>query len=71
MYAKGLVVIAMLFINLETALLLSVTGICWSLAAWLFWNWDIGGYRTDFQLRKKKKRNDPNRGYFPTPWRYA
>jgi hypothetical protein len=42
--------------NLETILLLSVTAICWSLAAWLFWKWDMGGYRSEFEFRKKKKR---------------
>jgi hypothetical protein len=45
--------------NSETTLLLSVTGIYWSLAAWLFWKWDIGGYRSEFQDRAKKKRNRP------------
>lgn len=34
--------------------LVLVTIVCWSLAAWLFWKWDIGGYR--FEARKKKKR---------------
>jgi len=45
--------------NLGATLLLSVTGTCWSLAAWLFWKWDIGGYRSEFQNRKKKQRNHP------------
>ena|GEM_PF-1346655 len=27
---------------------------CWSLAAWLFWKWDIGCYRSEFQKRSKK-----------------
>jgi hypothetical protein len=34
--------------------LVLVTIACWSLAAWLFWKWDIGGYRSDFQNRSKK-----------------
>jgi len=34
--------------------LVLVTIVCWSLAAWLFWKWDIGGYRSDFQNRSKK-----------------
>jgi hypothetical protein len=35
--------------------LVLVTIVCWSLAAWLFWRWDIGGYRSDFQMRSKKE----------------
>ncbi len=27
---------------------------CWSLAAWLFWKWDIGGYRSEFHKRSRK-----------------
>lgn len=34
--------------------LVLVTIICWSLAAWSFWKWDIGGYRSGFQSRSKK-----------------
>jgi hypothetical protein len=34
--------------------LVLVTIVCWSLAAWLFWKWDIGGYRSDFQNRSRK-----------------
>jgi hypothetical protein len=32
-----------------------VTVICWSLAAWLFWKWDLGGYRSEFQMHSKKE----------------
>jgi hypothetical protein len=35
--------------------LVLVTIVCWSLAAWLFWKWDIGGYRSEFQMRSKKE----------------
>lgn len=35
--------------------LVLVTLVCWSLAAWLFWKWDIGGYRSEFQMRSKKR----------------
>jgi len=35
--------------------LVLVTAVCWSLAAWLFWKWDIGGYRSEFQMRSKKE----------------
>ncbi len=35
--------------------LVLVTLVCWSLAAWFFWKWDIGGYRSEFQMRLKKR----------------
>ena len=35
--------------------LVLVTAVCWSLAAWLFWEWDIGGYRSEFHMRSKKE----------------
>ncbi len=40
--------------SLEQILFLSITIICWSLAAWLFWKWDIGRYRSEFEQRLKK-----------------
>ncbi len=36
--------------------LVLVAIVCWINAAWLFWKWDIGGYRSAFQRRSKKKR---------------
>ena len=40
--------------------LVLVTIVCWSLAAWLFWKWDIGGYRSDFQIPfKERGKSEP------------
>jgi hypothetical protein len=41
----------------EETLFLFLTIICWSIAAWLFWKWDIGFYRSRIEqrLRKGKK----------------
>ena len=36
--------------------LVLVTIVSWSIAAWLFWKWDIGCYRSDFQMRSKKEK---------------
>lgn len=35
-------------------LLVVVTIVCWSIAVWLFWKWDIGCFRSEIQ-----KGNDP------------
>jgi hypothetical protein len=40
--------------GMQMLYLVLVTIVCWSLAAWLFWKWDVGGYRSDFQNRSKK-----------------
>ena len=29
--------------------------ICWSIGAWLFWKWDIGAYRSEWEERHKKE----------------
>jgi hypothetical protein len=42
--------------SLEKILFLFITIICWSLAAWLFWKWDIGCYRSEFEQRLKKEK---------------
>jgi hypothetical protein len=39
-------------------MLAAVTIVCWSIAAWLFWKWDIGSYRSEFQSCSKKE-GDP------------
>lgn len=41
----------------EETLFLFLAIICWGTAAWLFWKWDIGFYRSSFEqrLRKRKK----------------
>ena len=31
-----------------------VTIVCWLIAAWLFWKWDLGSFRSEFQNRSKK-----------------
>jgi hypothetical protein len=36
-------------------MLVIVTIVSWSIAAWLFWKWDIGCYRSEFQMRSKKR----------------
>ena len=36
-------------------MLVVVTIISWSIAAWMFWKWDIGCYRSEFQIRSKKR----------------
>ncbi len=35
-------------------LILIVFLVCWPLAGWLFWKWDIGGYRSERENRKAK-----------------
>jgi hypothetical protein len=42
--------------SLEQNLFLVITIICWSLAAWLFWKWDIGCYRSEFERHLKKEK---------------
>ena len=42
--------------SLEQALFLLITIICWGTAAWLFWKWDIGCYRSEFEQRLKKEK---------------
>jgi membrane-bound acyltransferase YfiQ involved in biofilm formation len=27
--------------------------VCWPLAGWMFWKWDLGGYRSDYERRKR------------------
>lgn len=53
--------------------LVLVTIVSWTIAGWLFWKWDIGCYRSEFQTFKERmyssiKIKDPN--VFPTTWRY-
>jgi hypothetical protein len=30
--------------------------VCWPLAAYLFWKWDIGAYRSEYERKKKGKK---------------
>lgn len=34
--------------------LVVVTIVCWLIAAWLFWIWNLGSFRSEFQIRSKK-----------------
>jgi hypothetical protein len=48
--------------SLEQILFIFITTICWSLAVWLFWKWNIGCYRSEFEQRlKKEKKQDANK----------
>jgi hypothetical protein len=29
--------------------------VCWPVAVYLFWRWDIGGYRSEYESRKKNQ----------------
>jgi|GEM_PF-1859653 hypothetical protein len=40
--------------HLADWLILASFPICWSLAAGLFWKYDIGGYRSEREERQKK-----------------
>ena len=55
--------------------LVLVTIVCWSLAAWLFWKWDLGGYRSEFPNTLKERGNTKSqikdaRIVSPIIWRY-
>jgi hypothetical protein len=36
---------------------LPVSLICWLIAAYLFWRWDIGGFRTDAERRMAERKD--------------
>ncbi len=38
----------------EGIIILASALICWTLAAWMFWKYDIGAYRSDYEKRQKK-----------------
>ena len=40
---------------LDKIMFFVITPISWSVASYLFWRWDLGGYRSDWEERKKKK----------------
>jgi hypothetical protein len=40
----------------ETLLILASFLICWPLAVYLFWRWDIGGYRSEREAKQSKKK---------------
>lgn len=43
-------------INTTEALLIALPFlVCWPLAAYLFWKWDIGGCRSERENRKAKR----------------
>lgn len=49
--------------KIETILFLSVTLFCWIIAAHLFWKWDIGCCRSEFQRRSKKNESSEPKTY--------
>ena len=42
--------------NTETLLIIGSFVVCWPIAAYMFWKWDIGGYRSEYQIKKEKER---------------
>jgi uncharacterized membrane protein YccF (DUF307 family) len=36
---------------------LPVTLACWSIAAYMFWRWDIGGFRADAERRTAERKD--------------
>lgn len=30
--------------------------VCWPIAGYLFWHWDLGGYRSEYEIKKEKDK---------------
>ena len=41
--------------NIDSIIITLSFLVCWPLGAYLFWRWDIGGYRSEYENREAQK----------------
>lgn len=34
-------------------MLIIITLVCWSIAVYMFWKWDLGGYRSEYEEKQR------------------